>query len=233
MTEPLSPRAGTPRARTIREMFSRVAPRYDLMNRVLSLGLDSRWRKLAARQMLEGLRDGPLLDLGCGSGDLLCLLARKRPSVGGDFCPEMLELAARRKTGARLVNLDASKLPFASSSLSGIASAFVFRNLEDRARVIAECHRCLLPGGRLIVLEFGMPDSALARLFFRANLRLLMPLASRLLSSDGAAYGYLGASIEHFGREVDLPGEMKAGGFTSVSQIPLMAGAIRLYRAQA
>jgi len=184
----------------IRAMFAQVARRYDLLNRVLSLRQDVRWR----RRLIEALEVapvGPVLDVACGTGDV-ALAVRGRTAVGADFCLEMLVLArrkARRKRQATpWVAADALALPFRDSSFAAATVAFGVRNFADLGQGLAEIARVLCPGGVLGVLEFHTARRRLvARLSALWNRWVVKPVGG-LLSDDAAAYAYLPASVDTF-----------------------------------
>lgn len=205
--DPAPPRlpdlAGSPeRAPHVREMFDRLAPRYDLANRVLSLGLDQWWR----RQALAALKDkaqGEVLDLCAGTMDFTDLLVRggARHVHAVDFAVEMLE-AGRGKLppGApvTIIPADARELPLPDQSVDGIICGFGLRNVPEVHRAVAECARVLRPGGRLVVLEFFQPQGAASRLLQDTYNRVVVPTVGGLVTGFRDAYAYLTGSIDAF-----------------------------------
>src|SRR5512141_2766176 len=171
---------GRERAPKVREMFTRLAWRYDLVNDVMSFGLHRVWKRRTIRIALDGDR-GRLLDLCCGTGDL-CFLAGRlgaRRVTGLDFTMPMLAVARRRKAaegpGTELIEGDALFLPFPDRSFDAITSAYGLRNVADPAAALVEMRRVLAPGGRAVILDFGKPDNRLAASLYGAFLHTMMP----------------------------------------------------------
>lgn len=213
-------------------MFEAVAPHYDRMNRILSLGLDQGWRRAAIADL--GLKPGSrVLDLCCGSGDLALLLPAGVRPVGCDFTPAMLEIADRkaRRRGADLPTVagDALRLPFRSGSFDGAVVGFGVRNLPDLGGALAELRRVLIRGGRLVVLEFSTPPARLVRLGHRAWLRLAVPRLARLSSSGADPYGYLSDSILCFPQARSLAEQLGECGFDRVSYRYLSWGTVAIH----
>lgn len=228
-SEPPAPRPATPTPaefrRTpgaVRRMFDAVAPGYDRLNRMLSLGLDQGWRRAAIRELAPGPGDRTL-DLCCGTGDLALLLPPGAPAVGCDFTPAMLERAgekaARRGAALPRVAGDALRLPFRAASFERLAIAFGVRNLPDTGAAFREARRVLTPGGRLVVLEFSKPPRRIARLGHHLWLRLAVPGVARVAAagSGGAdPYRYLRDSIFAFPEPEPLAGQLERAGFGRV-----------------
>jgi demethylmenaquinone methyltransferase/2-methoxy-6-polyprenyl-1,4-benzoquinol methylase len=191
-------------------MFDGIARRYDLVNRVLSLGLDQRWRRLAAAA-LDPRPGEHILDVATGTGDLALAILGRAPSarvVGVDPSPKMLA-RAHAKLGAAAAWLpgDARDLPFADSTFDGVTIGFGIRNVPDRGRALAEMARVLRPGGRAVILELAEPSGPLAR----AHVHRVVPLIGALLSS-AAEYRYLQRSIAAFPPPAEFAAEMAAHG---------------------
>jgi demethylmenaquinone methyltransferase/2-methoxy-6-polyprenyl-1,4-benzoquinol methylase len=218
-------------------MFSRIVRRYDLMNRLMTLGRDRAWRR-ATVEAVAPRTDRRALDLGCGTGDLALELVRAgvATTVGLDPVPGMLE-AARRKLpaeGARIawVEGDALRLPFADGSFDCVVSAFVMRNVADLPRALAEQHRVLQPGGRIGILELTPLTFPVVAQLFRLYFHGLVPLLGRLIAGDGAAYSYLPASVDRFPAVDRLAAMLDRVGFKVVRYRRFMFGTVALHVAQ-
>lgn len=223
-----------PEASSIRRMFAGVAPRYDFLNHLLSLGIDRRWRQ----QVAESLNLRPsqrVLDLCCGTGDLALEVAGKASSFGCDFTWEMLTRARQKSHQAglplRLVAADALRLPFPTGVFDAATVAFGVRNLEDLGAGLREFRRVLRPGGRLAILEFSHPTHPLLRLPYWLYLHGLLPLIGRAVSRKGEAYRYLADSIAGFPRPETLSALLADEGFDEISYRRLSGGIVALHQA--
>lgn len=218
--------SGTLAPDAVRGMFDGIAPVYDLMNRVMTMGLDQRWRRLAVSEVVwPGDR---VLDACCGTGDL-AVAAEQRGGrvVGLDFSERMLE-RARQKSGAiEWVQGDALALPFAEGEFDAATVGFGVRNLEDLEGGLRELNRILKRGGKVAVLEITRPTGVL-RPFFRLWFDVLVPLAGRLLPG-GTAYTYLPASVRRFPGAEDLSRLMERAGFEDVRYRLLGGGIVALH----
>jgi demethylmenaquinone methyltransferase / 2-methoxy-6-polyprenyl-1,4-benzoquinol methylase len=225
-------------SRWVRGMFGRVAARYDLLNHLLSFNLDRRWRAHMVERVAEVLArpETKVLDLCCGTGDVLLSLAARRGAAtifGSDFCHPMLIEAQRkrndRKVGAPLFESDALALPLAAGSLDLVTVAFGFRNLTNYRRGLEELARVLKPGGVLAILEFSQPTNrAFAGLYGFFSARVL-PWVGGLISGSRDAYSYLPESIKKFPGAEGLAGQMQAAGFAGVQFERLTFGAVALH----
>jgi demethylmenaquinone methyltransferase/2-methoxy-6-polyprenyl-1,4-benzoquinol methylase len=207
-------------------MFDRIAPVYDVMNRVMTAGLDRRWRKLAVSEVVwPGDR---VLDACCGTGDLAVEAERRGGRVVGlDFSERMLE-RARRKSGAiEWIQGDALALPFPDADFDAATVGFGVRNLADLEAGLKELARVLRPGGTLAVLEITRPRGVL-RPFFRLWFDVLVPLAGRVLPG-GQAYTYLPASVRRFPGPDDLSALLESAGFEDVRYRLLGGGSVALH----
>jgi len=224
-------------SRWVRGMFGRIAGRYDLLNHLLSFNLDKRWRARAVERVADVLeRPGArVLDLCCGTGDLLLALEARRGSAvwGSDFCHPML-LEAQRKISARgkrslLFEADALALPLRADSLDLITVAFGFRNLANYHSGLTELARALKPGGVLAILEFSQPaNRAFGALYGFFSTRVL-PWVGGLVSGSREAYSYLPESIQKFPGAQELADQMRAAGFKNPEFEPLTFGAVALH----
>jgi demethylmenaquinone methyltransferase/2-methoxy-6-polyprenyl-1,4-benzoquinol methylase len=217
-------------------MFDRIAPRYDLLNRLLSAGIDTRWRRRAV-DALGLAADARVLDLCTGTADLLIeALGRgqERRGTGIDLSAAMLvrgahKLRARGLSGrAGLACGDAERLPLASGGFEGALIAFGIRNVGDPEAALRELRRVLLPGGRLVILEFSMPPGLFGPLY-RFYFGRVLPRIGGLLSGDPGAYAYLPASVARFPAPAAFSGMMTSCGFEGVTATALTAGIAHVY----
>ena len=210
-------------------MFDRIAPVYDRMNRVMTVGLDRRWRALAAE---AAVRPGDrVLDAACGTGDLALAAVRAGGRVTGlDFSRPMLDRALRKAPELEWVEGDVLALPFSDGEFDAATIGFGIRNVEDLEAGLRELARVLRPGGRLAVLEITRP-TGLLRPFFRLWFDVLVPLAGRVLPG-GAAYTYLPASVRRFPGPDDLAAALRRSGFEHVSYRLLAGGIVALHVAE-
>jgi len=235
----------TDASKRVREMFTQIAPRYDLLNHLLSLQLDRLWRARTAR-LLYAVLDRPdalVLDLCCGTGDLAFALARagKARIVGADFAHPML-VRAREKSAAMappanqraaplmpFFEADALRLPFADASFDLVTSAFGFRNLANYEAGLREIQRVLKPGGTIAILEFTEPADGLLGDFYRWYFCKVLPKIGRLISGDSSAYSYLPNSVARFFRPAELAALMSAVGYHSVAYRVWTLGSVALH----
>ena len=221
-------------------MFDRIAPRYDLLNHLLSAGIDRSWRR-ACVDFLELRGPARLLDLCTGTADLLIeALGRDagHHGVGLDLSGEMLRRAAgkleRRGLHARagLAAADAQRLPVAAGRFDAALVAFGIRNVGDPVAALAELRRVLRPGGRLVVLEFANPPGLLGALY-RLYFARVLPRIGRMVSGDGGAYSYLPASVARFPEPEGFAALLEQAGFRAVARRRLALGIAWLYRGEA
>lgn len=221
------------RATRVRAMFARIAPRYDLMNRLMTAGQDSSWR----RQVLDlaGLpAGGRLLDLGTGTGDLAFEAARRDPKltvIGGDFTLEMMRVGQRRDPPGRVrwTAADALHLPFARGAFDAVVSGYLLRNVEDVDRAWAEQRRVLKPGGRAVCLDTTPPPRGWLRPFIDFHLHTVIPLLGRWVTGEASAYTYLPESTEAFLPAEALARRMAEAGFHEVGFRRLMFGTMAIH----
>ena len=218
----MSVETGTLAPDGVRAMFDRIAPVYDAMNRLMTAGLDRRWRRACAT---AAVRPGDrVLDACCGTGDLALADAAAGGTVTGlDFSERMLERARRKAGDVDWVRGDLLALPFADATFDAATVGFGVRNVGDLERALAELRRVLAPGGRIAILEIARPRGVLAP-FYLLWLDVLVPLAGKALPG-GSAYTYLPASVRRFPGPEELAGLMRAAGFGEV-RFRLLAGGI-------
>lgn len=222
--------SGAEKTRLVRDMFERIAPGYDRMNRVVSLGLDQRWRRAALAAIGVGPGD-VLLDLACGTGDLAELAAARGARVLGlDFAREMLRGARRRGIAASLVRADAESLPLRDGCATAATCGFALRNFSAPERVLRETARVLAPGGRLALLEVGVPSGRVARAGHRVWFERMVPLLGGWLA-DREAYRYLPRSVVYLPAHAELVALLAGCGFERIRRVTFLFGAAQLYTA--
>ncbi|CAN5608347.1 bifunctional demethylmenaquinone methyltransferase/2-methoxy-6-polyprenyl-1,4-benzoquinol methylase UbiE [soil metagenome] len=209
-------------------MFSGIAGRYDLLNHVLSVNIDKRWRR-KVRVILAKILDDPnatVLDVACGTGDLSIELQRdaKARVIGTDFCRPMLDVAQEKAASIPFVEGDAMELSYADKSFDAVTIAFGLRNLSNFRRGINELHRVLKPGGMLVVLEFSAPVIPGFRGAFRFYFANILPRIGGLVSGERGAYEYLPDSVSKFPDQKALAAMMRETGFEDVAYQNLTGG---------
>jgi demethylmenaquinone methyltransferase/2-methoxy-6-polyprenyl-1,4-benzoquinol methylase len=215
----------------VEAMFDRIAPRYDRLNALISLGVHRRWKRAAVAAL--ALAPGAVvIDLACGTGDLADDVARAGGRVVGvDLSAGMLREARRRVPSARLVRADGAALPFPDASVDGITCGFALRNFVDLGAVLVEMARVLRPGGRVALVEVDRPANALVRHAHGLYFERLVPLVGGLLS-DRWAYAYLPSSVAYLPDATALRGLLASAGFGAIAKRRFMAGAAQLVTAR-
>ena len=223
----------------IASMFDAIAPRYDLLNHLLSGGMDRGWRSRAIDAL--GLTDrARVLDVCTGTGDLALAAVNRRHEasvVGVDFAAEMLRLglvkvrAASLEKRIHLVRGDAARIPVGDATCDAATIGFGIRNVAEPERALAEIARILKPGGRLAILEFGQPRVPGIRTLYAWYFRYLLPLVGRLISRHQSAYSYLPASVGTFPPPAEFAKILAATGFSQVQAVPLTFGIVYLFTA--
>lgn len=207
------------RARAVRGMFSAIAPNYDLMNRLMTGGMDLSWRREVIRRA-ELLPGSSLLDLGAGTGDLAREALRQQPAchvTAGDFTLNMMLVGKQRYTSGPAhawTGADALNLPFPDASFDALVSGFLMRNVVDLDRALAEQRRVLKPGGRFVCLDTTRPGKTVLTPFIRIHMRYVIPFLGSLLARDRAAYTYLPETSEQFLSAEELLARISATGFS-------------------
>ena len=221
----------------IRAMFGSIAPRYDLLNRLLSLGIDRRWRRFAVGQIgLTGA--GRVLDVATGTGDVALEIAAQTPAsvsiVGVDFCPEMVELgrvkveASRHAGRIELQVAPCEEIPFEDFSFDAATISFGIRNVVDRAKGLSEMRRVLKVGGRIVILEFSTPTSPLFRSLYHFYFLKVLPVIGGVFSRE-SAYRYLPDSVMEFPSREKFKAMMTEVGFRDVRHVDLTGGIATVY----
>ena len=228
-------------AANVQQMFDTIAPKYDLLNHVLSVGIDRWWWSRAARSFCPILQrpEAVALDLCCGTGDMTLSLLRHRPKGGNeapilavDFSHQMLSRGAEKFVPHNIIPIeaDALHLPLADNSIDLVTSAFGFRNLSNYEAGLAELHRILRPGGQIGILDFNQPNGltgALYNLYFKQ----ILPRFGGLISGDPAAYTYLPDSVARFPHPARMIELIQQAGFTNATWTSYTFGTAGLYRA--
>jgi demethylmenaquinone methyltransferase/2-methoxy-6-polyprenyl-1,4-benzoquinol methylase len=209
------------RAPKVREMFSRLAERYDLVNDVMSFGMHRTWKREAVRLALDGRRVR-VLDLCCGTGDM-CFYAQAMGAarvVGADFTLPMLAVARRRarseSSSPDFLAADALNLPFRDGTFDAITVGYGLRNIADPEVALAEMRRVLAPGGRAVVLDFGKPENPIARALYLGYLRTVMPGVGWIFHGDPQTYGYIPDSLARYPAQRGIEKLMQKAGFANV-----------------
>lgn len=221
-------------------MFDAIAGRYDLLNHVLSAGIDRRWRRRAIRSLRLTGRER-VLDLCTGTADLAIAAVRAQPSaarvVGVDFSGAMLRVGAGKLRRDRLddriamVQGDATRIPLGDASVDAVTIGFGIRNVEHVEVACSELYRVLKPGGRLAILEFAVPDVPVFSGFYAWYVSRVLPQIGRALSRNDSAYAYLPASIDAFATPEEFVNILRQAGFSAISPVRLMFGSVILYTA--
>jgi demethylmenaquinone methyltransferase/2-methoxy-6-polyprenyl-1,4-benzoquinol methylase len=235
----------TSAARAVREMFTSIAPRYDLLNHVLSFNIDRLWWRRTARTFAQILSqpDARILDLCCGTGDMTFALRKQSGNhgqiFGADFSHAMLQRARAKAldrpsqngkpASPHWIEADALRLPFPDQHFSLVTSAFGFRNLADYDAGLREIARVLRPGGECGILDFSEPKGAMGRLY-RIYFKQVLPRVGTVLSGVRGPYAYLPNSVERFPEPPEMLTRMRAAGFREATWTPYTLGIAGLYR---
>ncbi len=232
---PVRGRADGEKGAFVRDMFATIAPRYDLANRVLTGGLDERWRRRAIAQ-LAPRPSAEILDLCCGTGDLVFHLLRVEPSLavtGIDFCEPMLERARRRagneRGDARFVEGDVMAMPFADATFDGATMGFSLRNVVDVDGALREVLRVLKPGARFVNLDVSKAPNAAFKRLFDVYFYGIVPVIGGLVGGSRRAYAYLPNSLTNHPNAEELRDRFARAGFDRCGYLPLMGGSIAIH----
>lgn len=223
------------------KIFDRIAGRYDLLNRVLSFGLDIWWRKRLIRLFPER-DDLTVIDLATGTADVLLLAVKSGRSIqsayGIDLSKEMLAIGRQKvedqgfKNKIELRYADAGEIPYTENTFDVATIAFGIRNMKDTVKILKEMGRVIHKEGRVLILEFSIPQNALIRFFYLLYLRYIVPLLGALFSGNYSAYRYLNKTIETFPHGKDFCALMEEAGFTNVKANPLLFGVATIYQGE-
>lgn len=221
----------SPTRKDVWKMFDRISATYDKVNRVVSFGMDLRWRKKLA-QHLPKKKHLDILDLATGTGDQAIQIMRSKASIksitGIDLSKEMLNLAKIKIPEMKIICADAEKLPFAKESFDAASFSFGIRNVPTPLNALNEIYRVLKPKGRCLILEFSMPPWPI-KSFYLFYLRHILPKIGGFLSKDQAAYRYLNETIEEFPSGPNFCKIMKRAGFSRIQAVPMNLGSVTLY----
>jgi demethylmenaquinone methyltransferase/2-methoxy-6-polyprenyl-1,4-benzoquinol methylase len=223
------------KAEMVRSMFAEIAPRYDLLNHVMSLNVDRRWRRFVVRKVHDILAvpGARALDLCCGTGDLALELREVNETIGVDFCHPMLRIANQKIASAGkslpLVEADALHTPLAGDSFDVVTIAFGLRNLESIESCFQEMLRLLKRGGRAAILEFSRPKLPVFRDVFNFYFLRVLPKIGNAVSGSSFAYQYLPESVQEFPDQDSLAGMMKGAGMRQVRYFNLFGGVAALH----
>ena len=226
-------------------MFDAISPRYDLLNRLLSFGLDVSWRRQLSRFLPAKVGNADLrslLDLATGTADVLLTLVRDNENidqaVGIDLAEKMLSIGREKIARANLArkitlrHADANHIPFEANRFDVVTMAFGIRNVEDPAQVLREMHRVLKREGRALILEFSLPANRILRTAHLFYLRTVVPVLGGLVSGHGQAYRYLNQTIESFPYGTAFCRMMEGAGFRNVAAHPLLGGIASIYKGE-
>ena len=222
----------------IQAMFNAVAPRYDFLNRVLSVGYDRYWRKVAVNQ-LGNISNKTFLDVATGTGDIALEIAMRHPSalqvIGMDFSQSMLKLGSNKINEKNLdreiplIPASAENIPLKDQVFDGAITAFGVRNFSDAQKGLLEMYRVLKPNGKIVVLEFSFPKYRLLQWLYRLYFEKILPLTGRIISGHKTAYSYLPVSVANFPQGEEFKKLLEDSGFKKVSLKTLTLGIVTLY----
>lgn len=222
--------------RKVEQMFNDIAPRYDMLNHLLSGGIDITWRK-KVRKLLEPIKPQSILDVATGTGDLAIELSKLNPKkiVGLDIAAQMLQFGEVKikKLGLdeliKMVHGDSAKIPFSDRSFDAITVAFGVRNFENLQKGLIEMQRVLKPGGRVVVLEFSKPKQFGFKQLYQFYFKFILPTVGRMVSKNSEAYTYLPDSVSKFAEGQEFLDQMQQAGFIDNHQQRLTGGIATLY----
>lgn len=217
----------------VQKMFDDIAPSYDLMNRVMTMGQDQGWRRFVVQKAGDP-GNGWVLDLATGTGDIASLMKTQHPdgrNIGADFSLNMLKEAKKRfaEQSISWQASDATSLPYRKNSFESVTFGYLLRNVDDSLQVLKEIHRVLKPGGRVVCLDTTPPEKNILYPFIRFYFRFGIPLLGRFIASDEAAYSYLTGSTMGFHKAEELADIFREAGFAEVNYKKFMMGTIGIH----
>ena len=226
-------------ANQIQEMFNAVAPKYDFLNRLLSVGCDRYWRKAAVSEF-KSFGNKAFLDVATGTADIPLEISKRYPKptqiVGMDFSLSMLKLGNKKisdnklsKT-IKLIPGSAENIPFKDQSFDGVITSFGVRNFTDAKKGLREMHRILKPNGEIVVLEFSFPKNMILRWLYRYYFEKILPITGQIISGHKIAYSYLPSSVIKFPQGETFKKMLECSGFKNISLKPLTLGIVTLYK---
>ncbi|MBM3823299.1 MAG: bifunctional demethylmenaquinone methyltransferase/2-methoxy-6-polyprenyl-1,4-benzoquinol methylase UbiE [Verrucomicrobia bacterium] len=230
---------GQGRAANVRDLFGRIAPHYDLINNLQSLGLHHRWKSRLAKLAVPDAAPPStrrVLDLCCGTGDIAFRVSRRGAvAIGIDFSEAMLRFARQRATlvpAPTFIRGDALALPFPNQSFDAVTIGYGLRNLASFERGIAEMIRVVKPGGQLLILDFACPENLLWRAIYTGYLRFVVPAIGKLIAGDAAAYGYILESLRHYPSIEGIKGILRSQGCGEINIQRILGGAMSIHAAR-
>jgi len=217
----------------VQKMFDDIAPSYDLMNRVMTMGQDQGWRRFVVKKAGDP-GNGWVLDLATGTGDIASLMEKQYPpgrNIGADFSLNMLKEAKKRFADQSISwqASDATRLPYRDNSFESVTFGYLLRNVDDSLQVLKEIYRVLKPGGRVVCLDTTPPEKNILYPFIRFYFRFGIPLLGRFIASDEAAYSYLTGSTMGFHKAEELAAIFREAGFAGVDYKKFMMGTIGIH----
>jgi demethylmenaquinone methyltransferase/2-methoxy-6-polyprenyl-1,4-benzoquinol methylase len=219
-----------PKKEYIRKMFAGISHRYDFLNHLLSLGRDKYWRRFAAALLPAGY----ILDVCSGTGDVAIEVSKKSNVIASDFCEEMLQLCARKLKKHNIKNVccvwnDAENLSFKDETFNGAIVAFGIRNVADMKKALSEMSRVVKKGGKVVILEFSLPESKFFKSIYYLYFQRILPLIGALISKRKGAYSYLPSSVMAFPESNEFVELMNAAGLEDIEFYDLTFGIVTVY----